>query len=424
VLCVIVILSTGAIEVVRPRLLRWPPIVAGAIAAAFVASAMLQTLAAYDGNYSGFLHIARDVAAAPFIQERPEIARSLIVYDAGYDGQFMYLIAFDPFLHRFAERPQAYRAFIDNPPYRYGRIGFSLITRLAAVGEPARFPAAMMWLIVAAHLVLATLLARLASRHGLPPLAGLAYLLIPAFMSSLMSALPEVLAAAALVGGYVNWERRRPWLTMLWFGAALLIRETGVVLILALLLAGGTREWKRSLAMTAGSLLPVALWRLFVATRLYGDFGSAAIATNPGDLGVPLGGLWRLWQAGVAGTQPAPEIIGAIVFPALLLAALALAAALAIRGATIETRALAMAATLYAAVAVSLNYDKIWSHLPSGERGTFELFLCLLLMMLRNDREPVWVRRGLRMLFVALGLYTFLAAPDAGTSRMALLLIR
>jgi hypothetical protein len=243
-------------------------------------------------------------------------------------------------------------------------------------------------------------------------------------MSSLMSALPEVLAAAALAGGYVNWERRRPWLAMLWFGAALLIRETGVVLILALLLAGGTREWKRSLAMTVGSLLPAALWRLFVATRLYADFGWAAIATNPGDLGLPLAGLWRLWQAGVARTQPAPEIIGAIAFPALLLAALALAAALVIRGETVETRALAMAATLYAAVAVSLNYDKIWSHLPSGERGTFELFLCLLLMMLRNDQEPAWVRRGLRVFFIALGAYTFLMAPDAGTSRMALLLIR
>jgi hypothetical protein len=399
-------------------------VVVGAIAAAFMASAMLQTLAAYDGNYSGFLHIARDVAAAPFIQERPEIARSLIVYDAGYDGQFMYLIAFDPFLRRFADRPQAYRAFIDNPPYRYGRIGFSLLTRLVASGEPARFPVTMMWLIVAAHLVLAMLLSLFASRHGLPPSAGLAYLLVPAFMSSLMSALPEALAAAALVAGYVNWEQRRPWLVMLWFSAALLIRETGVVLILALVLAGGIQDWKRSLAMAVGSILPVAAWRLFVATRLYADFGWAAIATNPGDLGVPLAGLWHLWQAGAAGTQPAPEIMGAIVFPALLLAALALAAALAIRGRNIETRALAMAATLYAAVAVSLNYDKIWSHLPSGERGTFELFLCLLLLMLRNDQQPVWARRGLRIFFVALGAYTFLIAPDAGTSRAALLLIR
>jgi hypothetical protein len=424
VLCLMLIVGARAIDVVRPRLSRWPPIVAGAIAAAFVISAMLQTLSAYNGNYSGFLHIARDVAAAPFIQERPEIARSLIVYDAGYDGQFMYLIAFDPFLRRFADRPQAYRAFIDNPPYRYGRIGFSLITRLAAFGEPARFPATMMWLIVSAHLALATLLALLASRHGLPPLAGLAYLLIPAFMSSLMSALPEALAAAALVGGYVNWELRRSWQAMLWFGAALLIRETGVVLILALLLAGGTQDWKRSLLVAVGSLLPVAVWRIFVATRLYADFGWAAIATNPGDLGVPLAGLWRLWQAGLSRTQPAPEIIGAIAFPALLLAALALAAALVIRRGNIETRTLALAATLYAAVAVSLNYDKIWSHLPSGERGTFELFLCLLLLMLRNDQEPVWARRGLRMFFVALGLYTFLAAPDAGTSRQALLLIR
>src|SRR5205085_8935874 len=104
---------------------RWSPLMSGALGAAFFASAMLQALSTYGGNYSGFLHLSREVAArAPFLQERPDLARSLIVYDAGYDGQFMYLMAFDPFLRRFANRPEGYRAWVDNPPYRYGRIGF------------------------------------------------------------------------------------------------------------------------------------------------------------------------------------------------------------------------------------------------------------------------------------------------------------
>ena len=58
-----------------------------------------------------------------------------------------------------------------------------------------------------------------------------------------------------------------------------------------------------------------------------------------------------------------------------------------------------LAATMYAVVAVSLNYGKIWSHLPSGERGTFELFLCLLLLLLESGGRPAWVRRTLTGFF-------------------------
>ncbi len=396
---------------------------AGAIGAAFFASAMFQTLAIYGGNYTGFLHIAREVAAqAPFLQERPDISGALIVDDAGYDGQFMYLMAFDPFLRRFADRPEAYRAFIDYPPYRYGRIGFSLLTSLVSAQRPERYPATMVWLILAAHAALAAALAALAVRHGMAPWVGLWYLAIPAFMSSLMSALPEALAAAGMITGWLCWEARRPVLAAVAFGAALLVRETGVVLIVAILLSTRWRgpQWKSALLVCVLSLLPVSAWRLFVASRLFSEFGWLAIVPTPGDFGPPFAGLFHLWQAGVGGTQAGSEIAGALVFPLILAAALVVAVALLYtRPGPIET-----AAAVYAGMAVSLNYDKIWSHLPSGERGTFELFLCLLLLLLESRTRPAWVRQTLTGLFAVLAVYTFLVAPDAATSRAALLLIR
>ena len=406
-------------DAARRRLLIVSTAVLGA---AFFASAMFQTLATYDGNYSGFLHLSREVAArAPFLQERPELARSLIVYDAGYDGQFMYLMAFDPFLRRFADRPQAYRAFVDNPPYRYGRIGFSVLTKIASARQSALYPAAMLWLIVAAHFTLAALLASAAARHGMAPLAALWSLAIPGFMSSLMSALPEALAAAGIVAGYLSWKVGRPVVAALSFAAALLVRETGIILILAIILAcrreepHTPRRWP-----LAASLLPVCAWRLFVAWRLFPDFGWAAIAANPNDFGAPFAGLLHLWQAGLGGAQPPPEVAAALVFPFILPAALILAVRLlAARSGPLE-----IAAVVYGAVAVSLNYDKIWSHLPSGERGTFELFVCLLLLLLESGGRPVWVRRTLTGLFLVLLAYTFFVAPDASTSRAALLLIR
>ena len=420
-LCLVLLCAARAAAVMPSLARRWMPIVSGALGAAFFASAMLQTMAIYDGNYSGFIHLSRDVASrAPFLAERPDLAQSLTVYDAGYDGQFMYLMAFDPFLQRFDDRPQEYRAFIDNPPYRYGRIGFSLLTTVVSAGRPERFPAAMMWLIIAAHFALAAGLASLAARHGMFPLAALLYLAIPAFTSSLMSALPEALAAAGLVLGLLCWETRRPVLAAAAFGAALLVRETGIVLAVVIVLAGSRQDFKRSLVIVIASLLPACAWRLFVASRLFADFGWAAMVPNPGDLGVPFAGLLHLWQAGVSRIQPAPEIAGAMVFPLILTAALVLALALVYtRPGPIE-----IAAVVYAGIAVSLNYGKIWSHLPSGERGTFELFLCLLLLLLESRGRPAWIRQTLAGFFVSLAAYTFFLAPDAATSRAALLLIR
>jgi hypothetical protein len=375
----------------------------------------------WGGNYSGFLHISKVVAEdAPFLRERPDLARSLVLYDAGYDGQFMYLMAFDPFLRTFPDRPDAYRAFVDNPPYRYGRIGFSLLTRVVSAARPERYPAAMMWIIVAAHFALAAFLAWRAVGHGRSPFAAMWYLAIPGFAASLMAALPEALAAAGIVAGVLCWETRRHAWAALAFGAAMLVRETAVIPLLALALAAGWRDWRGSTLAVAASLAPVCAWRFFVAWRMFPGFGWASLVANPGDFGLPFAGLVRLWLAGAAGTQPSPETTAAVVFPILLAAAFVLAMLLL----RVRRGPLEMAAVAYAAVAVSLNYSHIWSHLPSGERATFEVFVCLLLLLLDGRDRPAWIGRALTGFFAALLAYTFFVAPDAGASRAALLLIR
>jgi hypothetical protein len=420
-LLALMLAAARAAEAARWLRERWTPLLSGLLGAAFFASAMLQALGAFGGNYSGFLHVSKVVARdAPFLQERPDLARSLMLSDAGYDGQFVYLMAFDPFLQKFPGEPDRYRAFVDNPPYRYGRIGFSLLTDVVAAGRPERYPATMMWIVVAAHLALAGLLAARAVRFGASPFAAMWYLAIPGFMASLMSALPEALAAAAIVAGVLSWEARRPAWATLAFASALLVRETAVIPLVALVLTAGRREWRRSALVLAGSLVPVCAWRLFVAWRLFPGFGWGSVVANPGDFGLPFAGLVRLWLAGATRTQPSPEVAAALVFPLLLSGAFALAMALLL----VRRGPLEIAAAVFATVAVSLNYSHIWSHLPSGERGTFELFVCLLLLRLEGRDRPAWVGRALAGFFVVLLAYTFFVAPDARTSRAALLLIR
>jgi len=420
-LCLLLLCAGAAIDAANWLRARWTPRLSGVLAFVFFASLMLQVLGTFGGNYSGFVRISRTVAEeVPFLQERPDVARSLIVYDAGYDGQFAYFMAFDPLARRFADNPNLYRPFVDNPPYRYGRIGFSALIRLVSAGQPGRFPASMLWIVLAAHCALATLLASRAVRHGSPPFAALWYLAIPAFTPSLLAALPEALAAALIVGGVLGWETRRRGLAAVSFAAALLVRETAIVPLLAFTLAAGWRDWKNSGRVLGAAVTPVAAWRLFVAWRMFPAFGWASIAPNPGDFGMPFAGLGRLFAAGITHAQPQPEGAAAVAFPIVLTAAVALVALLL----SVRRGPLEIAAAVYAMVAVSLNYSHIWSHVPSGERGTFELFLCLLLLFLERRERPAWIGRALTGFFGAALVYTFFLAPEAAASRAALLLIR
>jgi hypothetical protein len=204
------------------------------------------------------------------------------------------------------------------------------------------------------------------------------------------------------------------------FASALLIRETGIIFVAALLLMTARHDWRRRTAVAALAILPLVGWRVFVGLRLFTDFGWQAVMFNPGDLGVPFEGLTHMWRAAIVRTQSAPEIAGAAVYPLLLTLSLTLAVCvLWVRRGPLE-----LAAVLYGVIAVSLNYDKIWHHLPSGERGTVELFLCLFLILLTNGTRPTWIGRALTVLFVLLAAYTFAVGPEAATSRAALLLIR
>src|SRR5262249_4908815 len=132
-----------------------------------------------------------------------------VTSEAGYDGQFMYLMAFDPLIRRFTNDVAEYRRILDDPPYRYGRIGFSALTRALSAGAAERYPAVMVWLTVLAHLPLAMAFAWLALGSARSPFAALSYLAIPSFAASVAFALPEALAAAGLIAGIAAWQRER-----------------------------------------------------------------------------------------------------------------------------------------------------------------------------------------------------------------------
>jgi hypothetical protein len=395
--------------------------VSGLAGLIFFGAVMLQALASYGGNYSGFLHVTRQVAErAPFLTERPDLRGSLVLLENGYDAQFMYLMAFDPLMQRYADEPVRYREVVDHPPYRFARIGFSALTNVFAAGTPERFPATMLWLILAGHLLLGLGLVGIAAHSGAPPWIAAAYLVIPGYLASLTFGLPEALAGAGLILGTYWLLSGRSALAASGFAASLLVRETGLFLVVAAIYSLGQFNLKERARLLGFSLVPVVGWRLFVGVRLYRDWGWMGFLPSPGDFVPPFTGFAQLISAVLDNTHPQSEAEAAVLYPILLTVG-SLVAVIAL----FRTRsALAGATCAYAAVAVSLNYDKIWMHVPSGERGTIELFLSLLLLAIIYYKDDSLLSRRILWLWPALAIYTFLVSPEAGVARAGLLLIR
>ena len=164
----------------------------------------------------------------------PRIAH---VKGKGYDGQFYYRFAFDP----FNWHPTAYGITIDHP-YRYTRIGYSVVAWVLSAGGHGRvLPfvlVAVNLLCVAAMAWLGGLLARESGRHALWGLLFAAYF---GLVVSVGRDTSEPLADACLLGGLLAYRHRRFVLAALLVAYAVFTNEPVLVLPVVLAL---TRLWQ------------------------------------------------------------------------------------------------------------------------------------------------------------------------------------
>jgi hypothetical protein len=242
----------------------------------------------------------------------------------GYDGQFSYYMALD-FTHA--------RYYMDYPAYRYSRVLYPLVARVASLDEQHLLPAAMIvvnWLALGVGTLA---LAAWLRRRSCSPWLALLFGLYPGLLLGVQRDLTEPLAyALAAVGVYVfdfGGRHRLLWAAVV-FGLAGLARQTTLVFPLCLigaLLISGDRETPlgervrsnlgRASAFGALSILPF----LGYATFLYLWLGSAA--TGTGLEWAPFEGLiesreWQLVRQGV--------VLAFVVVPALILTAAAIGA--------------------------------------------------------------------------------------------------
>jgi hypothetical protein len=140
---------------------------------------------------------------------------------AGYDGQFYYRLALDPFnWHK-----TAFGITMDQS-YRYTRIGYPLLAWLVSLGQHQFVPVALVainLLGVAAMAFLGGMFARDSGRHALWGLAFAAYF---GLVISVGRDTAEPLAEACMLGGLLAYRRSRPVLATCLFTVGAITRET------------------------------------------------------------------------------------------------------------------------------------------------------------------------------------------------------
>ena len=301
----------------------------------------------------------------------------------GYDGQFVYRLALDPFTREKA----AYGITLDNPPYRQQRIGLPLAANVVSrTGIPL---SVSLLLVNTAALLAATwagaVLARRLGRHAL---WGVLVGLSPGLVVAVTRDLTEPLATALLLVGLVGWTTRRTphvLLATAAFTASVLTRETSLAVLFGLGLyeaysaaTGPDRgEAVRRAALLLVPVVAVVAWQL----HLENVWGELPIRATDGDVGAPFlqtasrfladGGDWSDWASKDA------LLAHAWVAERVLLAAILATTALALRRTTTD------AATRAAWVVASLlSLSTAWGRDVAFLRGANEAVVLSTLVLL------------------------------------------
>ena len=214
--------------------------------------------------------VSRFVIAGGSNVDAAKVPRGLTVIPniGGYDGLTFYRLALNPFTSEQA----AHGIRLDNPPYRQQRIIYPFIVWLLALGHATWIP----WLLVIVNILAAAAMGAFggafAKRFGLHAMWGVIVPLYPGFVLTFSRDLAEIVAAAFAMGAIWAVTARRNLTAALLLTAAVLSRET--TLLLAFALAGAWiverifRREPRIAAITFATPIAVyALWQLFLALR-------------------------------------------------------------------------------------------------------------------------------------------------------------
>jgi hypothetical protein len=346
------------------------------MAAAFAAWSGALVAGRFGGNPTGLFFVGELSKAAKSGVPGLYLHRN----SHGYDGQFYYLLARDPFLRGSTAE------FIDAPRLRARRILVPMAAWALALGRAEWVALSYVVVVVASAGLGCYFLGRIAEGHGRSAWWGLVFGALPAAAISAERMTVDIALAAAAAAACWCWVERRH--TALWWTlcAAVLIRETGVLLVAAAVAASwmaGRRAWSMG---HAAAVVPWLAWSAYVATR-----------TGPvieSWLGVPFLGWWERVLHPMRYRQGSELLLQTLDFAALL--GIAMAVLLAVRLALrrpIEFEA--WCAVAFAALATAVSNADVWAEVYGFGRTQGVILLFLAVAFVRGGHWSLLVPTAL-----------------------------
>ncbi len=233
----------------------------------------------------------------------------------GYDGQYYYYIAHDPFI-----QGQSYD-HIDFPAYRYQRIIYPLVVWLAAFGHSPLIP----WMMVAVNLLgilLGTWFIILILKHfGRSPWYSLFYPASWGFLLCLLRSLPEPLAITFAVMAVYFYLKGKTARQVISLSLAGLTQETALLVSMGFLFyALGRKEFRRSLYLLSPFVAYLS-WQLY----LYAHFRIFSFLGGTQNFGLPFQGILEkfiLLGQGNPSYEKISELLYLILITILIISAL------------------------------------------------------------------------------------------------------
>jgi len=324
----------------------------------------------------------------------------------GYDGQFYYRLALNPFTRERLD----YGILLDSPSHRQQRILYPLIVWILALGNAHWIPTLMVMVNYAGLCALAYLAALYARGMGISPAWGLVVPFFPGFVLTLSRDLVEITAMTAVMTGILLARHNRRCAAAALFTLAVFARETTLLIPLsyfAASLIGGFRQGQPDptsphrikLAASAPYLAPLAayiVWQLHLASV----WGNTPLAANKSSLSIPLAGLCQSLLSAIPPTQDFHQ--GLLLFHILCITLFAL---MVIRSLTREDilspHGIAWLGYLLLVASFSANF--LWSNDWNYIRGLSEFCIIGSLLLIKSPYRLwclVWTPTFLYYLFL------------------------
>ncbi len=248
-----------------------------------------------------------------FILERPKDIPATQTWGVGYDGQFTYSLATNPW---------GSVEGLDQPAFRYQRILFPLLTRILSLNNSLLVPWIMVLINLAATALVCGALAYLLKQRGASPWLSVTVIFSLGYLLTVRMDLNEPLALGLALLGWVLYEKDKLTLAIILFALSGLTKEVGLLFPLSLSLWEAlNKNGRRSLALGLGSVAPYIIWygilfNWFDVSQLQADqsrpilipFWGIKYLKNPYSQLVV--GLWVLIPALIAGLLSALDLWG------------------------------------------------------------------------------------------------------------------